>query len=62
MGRDDSLIPPTANNYAVHVFTKDELRLFRQWFNSLEDVNPRYLEADDRALHDKIMVYLYGDP
>ena len=36
-------------------FSKEELNLFRQWFNSVEDLSPAYLEKSDCDLYRKIM-------
>lgn len=34
--------------------TKDELELCRQWFDAVQDLNPRYLEMPDYFLARKI--------
>lgn len=39
-------------------FSKEELNLFRQWFNSMEDVNPKYVEPRDRELYARLMEIL----
>jgi hypothetical protein len=36
-------------------FTTEEINLFRQWFNSISDTNPGYVEQSDRDLHTKLM-------
>lgn len=36
-------------------FTAEELDLFRQWFNSIEDVNPRFIAQGDRDLYAKVV-------
>lgn len=41
-----------------HVFTKEELNLFREWFTVCEDVNPQYLEAKDYELYNKLQSIL----
>jgi hypothetical protein len=38
-----------------------ELDLVRQWFNSLEDTNPKFLDAADRALMAKIRPAIQSD-
>ena len=37
--------------------TADMHRL-RQWFNSMQDTNPAYVEDDDRALYNRILAVL----
>lgn len=37
------------------MFSKEEMNLFRQWFNAVEDLNPTYLEKSDCDLYRKIM-------
>lgn len=36
-------------------FSKEELNLFRQWFNAVEDVSHAYLEKSDCDLYRKVM-------
>lgn len=36
-------------------FSKEELNLFRQWFNAVEDLSPAYLEKSDCDLYRKVM-------
>lgn len=36
-------------------FSKEELNLFRQWFNAIEDLSPAYLEKSDCNLYRKVM-------
>ncbi|EOT7841596.1 hypothetical protein [Pseudomonas aeruginosa] len=36
-------------------FSEDELELFRQWFNAVEDLNPKYLERKDYLLAKKVL-------
>ena len=38
--------------------TLEEFDLIRQWYNAIEDVNPRYLEEKDGILIDKINAIL----
>lgn len=38
--------------------TRDELDLIRQWFNAVEDMNKKYLTADDYILRSKILKHL----
>jgi hypothetical protein len=38
----------------VFQFSREELELFRQWYNSVRDVTPRYLEAPDIVLGHKV--------
>lgn len=38
--------------------TEEELNLIRQWFNAVEDLNPKYLEKADKDLIEKIRVFL----
>lgn len=40
------------------LFTTLELDTLRQWFNCIEDVNPKFLEQPDRALGAKISAML----
>lgn len=35
-------------------FTKEELNIFRQWFNVIQDTNKQYLEPGDYKLAEKI--------
>ena len=35
-------------------FSFDELNLLREWFDSMSDTNPKYVEDRDRALYAKI--------
>lgn len=35
-------------------FTREELDLFRQWFNSISDTNPNFIEPSDRDLYAKL--------
>jgi hypothetical protein len=37
----------------------EELDILRQWFNSLEDVHPKFNEERDRKLYEKIMEKLH---
>jgi hypothetical protein len=37
------------------MFSKEELNLFRQWFNAVEDLSPAYLEKSDCDLYRKVM-------
>lgn len=53
--------PPTE----VFMFNKDEIELFRQWYNSVCDCSPRYLERDDHILAQKVHAILdkkYHEP
>jgi hypothetical protein len=34
--------------------TEAEVNLIRQWFNAVQDLNPKYLEAEDYALARRI--------
>lgn len=34
--------------------TEEEARLFQQWFDCLQDSNPRYLEPSDYVLAERI--------
>jgi hypothetical protein len=36
-------------------FSREELDLFRQWFNSITDTNPNFIEQKDRDLYTKVM-------
>lgn len=36
------------------MFDDNELNLFRQWFDAVEDLNPKYLEPEDRQLAAKV--------
>ena len=35
-----------------------DLHTFRQWFNSMQDTNPAYIEDADRALYDRVVAVL----
>lgn len=37
------------------MFSKEELNLFRQWFNAVEDLSPVYLDKSDCDLYRKVM-------
>jgi len=39
-------------------FTKDDIELLIQWFHSILDVNPQYLEEKDYQLFEKIKVVM----
>lgn len=39
-------------------FSKEELNLFRQWFNAMEDLTPTYIEKSDCDLYSKVMEML----
>ena len=36
------------------ILTTDELDIVRQWYNAVQDLNPKYLEVKDNVLIDKI--------
>ena len=38
-----------------NAFSKEELNLFRQWFNAMEDLTPSYIEKSDCDLYSKVM-------
>ncbi|MFK3922138.1 hypothetical protein [Pseudomonas fulva] len=38
--------------------SEEELELVRQWFNAVEDLNPKFLELKDYFLAEKILVEL----
>jgi hypothetical protein len=40
-------------------FTAEEIDLLRQWFNCVQDLNPRYLAKNDFVLASKIYENLY---
>jgi hypothetical protein len=40
------------------MFSKEELNLFRQWFNAMEDLSPSYIEKSDCDLYRKVMELL----
>lgn len=42
------------NEFPIALSTSD-LHRIRQWFNSLEDTNPAYVDAGDRDLYRKII-------
>lgn len=42
----------------MHELTTTDLDRLRQWFNSMEDTNPKYVEAEDRELYARILVEL----
>ena len=39
-------------------FNNEEIDLFRIWFCAVKDLNPTYLEENDRVLFTKIMKHL----
>lgn len=39
-------------------FTKEELDLFRQWYNAVADINHKYLNRKDALIFEKIMAML----
>jgi len=39
----------------VTQFSREELDLFRQWFNVITDTNPKFIEPKDRDLYTKVM-------
>ena len=40
-----------------------ELNLIRQWYNAVEDINPKYLEEKDGVLIDRInSIFVNGYP
>jgi catechol-2,3-dioxygenase len=41
----------------LHLSTAD-LHRIRQWFNSMQDTNPAYIEDDDYALYNKVLAVL----
>lgn len=42
----------------MHELTTSDLDRLRQWFNSMQDTNPKYIEDADRELYRRIMVEL----
>ena len=42
-------------NAELGLLTNAETHLLRQWFNAVQDLNPRYLEAQDYVLAEKII-------
>jgi hypothetical protein len=42
-------------------FTLYELDLFRQWFNTMQDTNPKYINEADRRLYAKVKAKLAGE-
>ena len=40
------------------IFSKEELNRIRQWFDSLQDTNPKYLEAGDYELARRVYEHL----
>jgi len=40
--------------------TQSEADRLRQWFNSLQDVNPNYIETGDRDLYERILKCVLG--
>ncbi|MDP8745345.1 hypothetical protein ABTW57_06160 [Serratia sp. SM59] len=40
------------------MFSAEELNLFRQWFNSMEDTNPAYIQPSDQSLYRKVLALL----
>ena len=41
---------PKVSDPCEFKFSKDQVDLFRQWFNAVEDVAPSYLDTRDHAL------------
>ena len=64
------LHPPTAEKSSVvdhsapvvHQFTREEIDLFRQWYNQIYDTNNQYLEAADDDLNKKVLAMLSASP
>ncbi len=46
------IIAPNKND--LFLLDLDELNLIRQWYNAVEDFNPKYLEGKDKILFIKI--------
>ena len=36
-------------------FSTEELNVFRQWHNAVEDLNPEYLKPRDKRLYEKVL-------
>ncbi len=56
------MTPTPENVEAARVtatFTRDEVDLFRQWFNAVQDLSPAYLNEADRDLARKVH-YIVG--
>jgi hypothetical protein len=52
----DALVEAYPQRQVVKVrFSRDDLDRMRQWFNSMEDTNPKFIEAGDRDLYARIM-------
>lgn len=55
-----------AVGYAVDILSAEaplllstaDLHRLRQWFNSMQDTNPAYVEDDDRALYNRVLAVL----
>lgn len=39
----------------ARMFSKEEINLFRQWFNAVEDLSPGYIEKSDCDLYRKVL-------
>jgi hypothetical protein len=37
------------------MFSREDMNLFRQWFNSIQDTNPKYIEQKDSELYARVM-------
>lgn len=46
----------------MHELTTSDLHRLRQWFNSMEDTNPAYVEDGDRELYRRILIELQQRP
>ena len=40
--------------------SKEQANLFRQWFNAVKDLNPKYLTSEDEILYSEITDFLNG--
>lgn len=59
---DGEMAHPMSEPWGYVEFSKEELNLLRQWYNAVQDVNPKYLEAADHQLAHKILVELGMSP
>jgi len=47
-------ILPALRSGEVGIWTREEIELMRQWFDSVQDVNPQFLEQKDYDLAVKV--------
>ena len=56
------LIIDSAEALKAGTFTLKELNLIREWYDCVKDCNPKYLQAKDSALVDKVRAVIKSGP